>query len=257
MEKFVQINDIHFYHLGPGGPDSSPTATLLTSTHLQILNNHTSVTGLTGFLDSLNLADPTRLRPTWDSYFMTLASLAARRSNCMKRRVGCVLISSNRIIATGYNGTPRHLRNCNEGGCGRCNGSPGSSAELSTCLCIHAEENALLEAGRGRIFESPSSSSNDREEEEKKGTILYCDTCPCLTCSVKIVQVGIAEVVYSQSYNMDEATARVFREAGVKLRQFSPPKGGVVLGGLGDFHAVYDEEEGDRAMVLSNGVGTV
>jgi len=77
---------------------------------------------------------------------------------------------------------------------------------LSTCLCIHAEENALLEAGRERIRED---------------SILYCDTCPCLTCSIKITQVGISEVVYSQAYSMDNQAAVILAEGGVKLRQFS------------------------------------
>lgn len=138
---------------------------------------------------------------------MTLASLAARRSNCMKRRVGCVLVHSNRVISTGYNGTPRNLKNCSEGGCPRCNSGEGSGMGLGTCLCLHAEENALLEAGRERI---------------REGSILYCDTCPCLTCGVKIAQVGIAEVVYSYGYSMDGETADIFAQAGVKLRQFVP-----------------------------------
>ena len=70
-----------------------------------------------------------------------------------------------------------------------------------------------MEAGRERI---------------REGTVLYCDTCPCLTCAVKIVQVGIGEVVYSQSYNMDLDTARILKEGGVRLRQFWPPREGVV-----------------------------
>ena len=56
----------------------------------------------------------------------------------------------------------------------------------------------------------------------REGAVLYCDTCPCLTCSIKIVQVGVGEVVYSQGYSMDGETAAVFREAGVRLRQFVP-----------------------------------
>ena len=84
---------------------------------------------------------------------------------------------------------------------------------LATCLCIHAEENALLEAGRERVG---------------GGAVLYCNTCPCLTCSIKIVQVGITEVVYNQSYYMDVDAAKLFEQAGVKLRQFSPPKEGLV-----------------------------
>lgn len=139
---------------------------------------------------------------------MSLSSLAAQRSNCMKRAVGCVLVgASKRVISTGYNGTPRGVRNCGEGGCPRCNAGESSGVSLATCLCLHAEENALLEAGRERI---------------REGSVLYCNTCPCLTCSIKIVQVGISEVVYSQGYSMDGETAEVFRSAGVKLRQFVP-----------------------------------
>jgi dCMP deaminase len=48
---------------------------------------------------------------------MQLADLAALRSNCMKRRVGCVVVREKRVISTGYNGTPRGMTNCNEGGC--------------------------------------------------------------------------------------------------------------------------------------------
>ena len=83
----------------------------------------------------------------------------------MKRRVGAVLVSNKRVVSTGYNGTPRGMRNCNEGGCGRCNSTTVSSMTtglngaitpvksgvgLEECLCLHAEENALLEAGRER-----------------------------------------------------------------------------------------------------------
>ncbi|AMD19405.1 HBR504Cp [Eremothecium sinecaudum] len=142
-------------------------------------------------------------RPSWDTYFMKLAKLAASRSNCMKRRVGCVIVRDCRVIATGYNGTPRNLTNCNAGGCPRCNGGESS---LQSCLCLHAEENALLEAGRDRVGQN---------------AILYCDTCPCLTCSVKIVQTGVSEVVYSQSYRMDKDSFDVLERGGVKVRQFS------------------------------------
>lgn len=125
----------------------------------------------------------------------------------MKRRVGCVLVRERRVISTGYNGTPRGLTNCNSGGCLRCNSANPSGIALDTCLCLHAEENALLEAGRERI---------------NAGSSLYCSTCPCLTCSVKIAQMGVEEVVYHTGYSVDGAAAAVFKEAGVRLRQFSP-----------------------------------
>ncbi|OQO11679.1 hypothetical protein B0A48_03406 [Cryoendolithus antarcticus] len=193
LSDFVSASEAHLYT-----PTTNPLALLASKAHLQLLNNSPSLPSLYKSLNRLNILDPARLRPNWDTYFMTLASLAARRSNCMRRQVGCVLIRSNRVISTGYNGTPRHLLNCLSGGCPRCNSASSvGGTSLSTCLCLHAEENALLEAGRERI-----------------------------------VQVGISEVVFAKGYYMDEAAERVFREGGVKLRRFEAVVGGlVVLGG--------------------------
>ena len=65
--------------------------------------------------------DKELVRPSFDTYFMRLAELAASRSNCMKRGIGAIITFENRIVSTGYNGTPFGLINCNEGGCKRCN----------------------------------------------------------------------------------------------------------------------------------------
>ncbi|KAL4889734.1 cytidine deaminase-like protein [Aspergillus ambiguus] len=207
LEKFVLWNDRNLYEKNIG------RAYLTDRAQVRLFNSSSSLEELYASVKTLNLADEQRLRPSWDQYFMQLASLAALRSNCMKRRVGCVLVRDRRVISTGYNGTPRHLKNCNEGGCPRCNRGEGGGVGLSTCLCLHAEENALLEAGRERI---------------REGAILYCDTCPCLTCTVKIAQVGISEVVYSQGYNMDQQSATILEAAGIRLRQFSPPRNGLI-----------------------------
>lgn len=201
LEDFLLLSDQHLYD------QKSGLLPLISRATIRLLNTSSNIAHLYATLGKLDLTNEDRLRPSWDQYFMQLASLAAQRSNCMKRRVGCVLVREKRVISTGYNGTPRGLKNCGEGGCPRCNEGQSSGVGLGTCLCIHAEENALLEAGRERI---------------REGAILYCDTCPCLTCSIKITQVGISEVVYSQGYSMDGETAAVFREAGVQLRQFSP-----------------------------------
>lgn len=204
LESFVTQSDAHLYDPHRG------VLPLMSRAAIRLLNTSADLAHLYATLGKLDLTDPDRLRPSWDSYFMQLASLAAQRCNCMKRAVGCVLVDGARrsVISTGYNGTPRHLRNCGDGGCPRCNsGDSASGVGLGTCLCLHAEENALLEAGRERI---------------RQDSVLYCNTCPCLTCSIKIVQVGIGEVVYNQGYSMDTETAEVFRAAGVRLRQFSP-----------------------------------
>ncbi|CAK7228434.1 Deoxycytidine monophosphate (dCMP) deaminase [Sporothrix bragantina] len=223
LETFVNESDFQLY--GGGPQQHPPLLPVMARAAMRLANGgleekSLSTQPLFAALDKAGLdvqGVEQLLRPSWDRYFMSLASLAAQRSNCMKRRVGCVLVREHRVVSTGYNGTPRGLRNCGEGGCGRCNGGVGAGVGLATCLCLHAEENALLEAGRERI---PTSSLAN--------TILYCDTCPCLTCSIKIVQVGIGEVVYSQGYSMDAETAAVFREAGVRLRQYIPPTQGLI-----------------------------
>ncbi|KAI9882804.1 MAG: Peroxisomal membrane protein PMP27 [Watsoniomyces obsoletus] len=217
LSQFVQQDDHYRYGRG------NMMAQVMDRADLRLLNTAQSLAGLHHAISLLDLTNERRFRPDWDQYFMQLASLAAHRSNCMKRRVGCVLVNDRRVISTGYNGTPRGLRNCNEGGCARCNGVTGAGVALSTCLCIHAEENALLEAGRERI---------------RPGTVLYCDTCPCLTCSIKIAQVGISEVVYNQSYSMDQEAAMILAAGGVHLRQFTPASRGLV--DLADLSALID-----------------
>lgn len=208
LMDFATLSDHECYY------SADPIGAILNRAQVKIVNTSTSVRDLYIKLSELGLQDTSRLRPSWDAYFMRLADLAALRSNCMKRRVGCVIVREMRVIATGYNGTPRHLTNCNEGGCTRCNQGQGSGSSLLTCLCLHAEENALLEAGRDRI---------------STGSVLYCNTCPCLTCLIKIVQLGIKEVVYAQSYSMDTLSHQVMIEANIVLRQYLSPKDGIVV----------------------------
>ncbi|BAM82169.1 dCMP deaminase [Cyanidioschyzon merolae strain 10D] len=159
---------------------------------------------LAAALQRLQLQRPDWLRPAWDTYFMRIAELASMRTNCMKRRVGAVIVRDHRVIATGYNGTPRGTRNCNEGGCQRCNGGARAGHALDVCLCLHAEENAIIEAGRERCA----------------GSTLFTNLCPCLACTKKIVQAGIREVVYGATYAMDTRSARLFAEAGVRMRHY-------------------------------------
>ena len=111
LEEFVLRNDEHLYTQGTG------LGAVLERAQLKLLNSTASISSLHTSLGSLNLPNEARLRPSWDQYFMQLADLAAHRCNCMKRRVGCVIVREKRVISTGYNGTPRGMTNCNEGGC--------------------------------------------------------------------------------------------------------------------------------------------
>ena len=145
-------------------------------------------------------------RPSWDEYFMRIAQVASMRSNCIKRKVGAVVVKDRRIVSTGYNGTPRGTRNCNEGGCPRCSGLAASGTRLDECLCSHAEENAITQAA----FHGTSV---------KEGC-LYSTFSPCLMCAKMIINSGIAEVVFNVGYPLNDSTFRLFEEAGITIREY-------------------------------------
>ncbi|MEM2908535.1 MAG: deaminase [Candidatus Bilamarchaeaceae archaeon] len=145
-------------------------------------------------------------RPTWDAYFMGIAKMVATRSNCVKRKVAAVLVRDKQIISTGYNGTPRGTRNCNEGGCPRCNNFTESGKNLEECFCSHGEENAIVQAAYNGV--------------STKGATIYTTFSPCLLCTKMIINAGIVEVVYNENYPISESAMKLLREAGVKVRQY-------------------------------------
>jgi len=144
-------------------------------------------------------------RPGWDEYFMRVARVVASRSNCVKRKVAAVVTRDKRIISTGYNGTPRGVRNCNEGGCARCNSFGPGGADLGECLCSHGEENAITQAAYHGV--------------SLRGATLYTTYCPCLLCTKMIINAGLVEVVYNGHYPLGEVSLSLLREAGVKARR--------------------------------------
>lgn len=144
-------------------------------------------------------------RPSWDEYFMGIAKTVAGRSNCMKRKVASIIVADKRIISTGYNGTPRGVRNCDEGGCPRCNNFADGGSRLEECLCSHGEENAIVQAAYHGI--------------SIKGAVLYSTYAPCLICTKMIINAGISEVVFNEEYPMNETALRLLKDAGVIVRQ--------------------------------------
>jgi len=147
-------------------------------------------------------------RPSWDRYFMDIARVVALRGNCIKRKIAAVIVKDKRVISTGYNGTPRGITNCNEGGCPRCNRFGASGEKLDECLCSHAEENAIVQAAYHGV--------------SIKGSTLYTTYSPCLICTKMIINSGIDEVVYDKSYSIAETPLKLLGEAGVKVRQMEP-----------------------------------
>jgi dCMP deaminase len=143
-------------------------------------------------------------RPDWDEYFMNIADVAAMRSNCSRRHVAAVIVKDNRIISTGYNGTPRGIKNCFEGGCPRCASSTDTGTKLDECICSHGEENAIVQAAYHGI-------------SVKDGT-MYTTYSPCLLCAKMIINSGILEVVYKERYSIDDVSMGLLLEAGIKVR---------------------------------------
>ena len=141
---------------------------------------------------------------------MSIARVVATRANCSRRKVAAVLVADRRIISTGYNGTPRGIRNCFEGGCPRCSGHAASGASLEECLCVHAEQNAICQAAFYGI--------------RLEGATIYVTLTPCLTCAKMIINAGIREVVYDGVYAFDAQTQKLLADAGVICRRYVPPE---------------------------------
>jgi dCMP deaminase len=189
------------------GSDDPSTQQLLAVRALadEVISNDGSLEELHAQLARLLRSNLYFERPDWDDYFMSIARVVAARGNCVKRKVAAVITVDRRIIATGYNGTPRGTTNCNEGGCPRCNSFAPGGSDLGECLCSHAEENAITHSAYHGV--------------SVRGGTLYTTLCPCLMCTKMIINAGIAEVVYSAEYPLGDVSLRLLREAGVKVRQ--------------------------------------
>jgi dCMP deaminase len=124
------------------------------------------------------------VRPEWPEYYMRIAMTVRSRANCIGNKVGAVLVRDGRIIATGYNGTPQGLPNCDVGGCERCANREQyrTSTGYDVCICVHAEQNALLSAARfGTATE---------------GATMYTTMRPCFGCAKELLQARVHGVVY-------------------------------------------------------------
>ena len=130
------------------------------------------------------------MRPSKTEYYLKIAEAVSKRSTCLRRQYGAVIVRDDQIISTGYNGSPRGAINCcDTGKCRREEMSIPSGERYELCEAIHAEQNAIIKAGRDRtqgamlyLFGSENGERIDGPE-------------PCLMCGRMIVNAGIVEVV--------------------------------------------------------------
>jgi len=127
-----------------------------------------------------------------DKIYMQIAYQTAKLSYAERRKVGCIIIKDEQIVSFGYNGTPKGFDNCCE------------KNDCTLPSVLHAESNAIT-----KIAKSTMSSN---------GATLYTTTSPCFDCAKLIIQAGIKEVYYSESYrNMDGV--ELLKEAGIKVEE--------------------------------------
>lgn len=142
-------------------------------------------------------------RPSWDEYFLSIAHLVSKRSTCLRRSVGAVLVKDRRILATGYNGAPSKITHCSVTGCLREKLKVPSGERHELCRGLHAEQNAFLQAA---LYGT-----------SLKDSILYATVQPCIICAKMIINAGIKEVVIEGDYP-DKMAKDFLREAKVKVR---------------------------------------
>ncbi len=149
-------------------------------------------------------------RPSGDSYYLKLAHVVKERSNCFRLAIGAVIVQGTHIIATGYNGTPKGTKNCNDGGCERCSHREQNilkkDERKDLCICVHAELNAILQSS----YHGVSS----------KGGTLYSTIAPCIQCAKAIINAGITTVVYEEKYQ-DNLGIQLLQSAGLTIHKYS------------------------------------
>ena len=129
---------------------------------------------------------------------MEMAQVASKRSTCMRRSVGAVIVKDKRLLATGYNGTPRGMAHCEEVGCLRTKLNVPSGKMHELCRGIHAEQNAVIQAAVHGV--------------SVDGGTLYCTHQPCVVCSKILINAGIRRIVYANPYP-DELAENMMKEA--------------------------------------------
>ena len=148
-------------------------------------------------------------RPSWEAYFMSITELVAKRSTCLRRAVGAVVVKDRRILSTGYNGAPTGTRHCNETGCLRETLKVPSGERHELCRGIHAEQNAIIQAAFHGVSIRDAS--------------LFCTNMPCSICAKMIINAGIKQIMYLSGY-ADTLSEEMFGEANVELIRFNTRK---------------------------------
>ena len=147
-------------------------------------------------------------RPGWDEYFIKLALLVAERSTCRRHHVGAVIVRDRKILTTGYNGAASGIRDCLQLGCLRNEKNIPSGTRHEICRAIHAEQNAIIQAGLHGI--------------DIRNAEIYCTHSPCILCAKMLVNAKISRFITCNEYP-DKSFKSLFRETGIKFSKIKRP----------------------------------
>jgi len=134
--------------------------------------------------------------------YMSLAEILARESNCLRRKVGAVIVLHRKVVGAGNNFSPNKCHQCKDIGCIRIQQRIKSGEQQQLCRAVHAEQNALINALN--------------EGETVRGATIYVTHQPCVICAKLLINAGITTIIYKEKYP-DELAIILLKESGVKL----------------------------------------
>ncbi|MEM2388154.1 MAG: dCMP deaminase family protein [Candidatus Thermoplasmatota archaeon] len=143
-------------------------------------------------------------RMSYDEYFMEIAKIVSKRSTCLRRNVGAVIVKDKHILSTGYNGAPKGFKHCSEVGCLREKLGIKRGERHELCRGLHAEQNAIIQAAVFGVAIKDAS--------------IYVTDFPCSVCAKMLVNAGIKELIYMNDYP-DEFAEKIIEESKIKVRK--------------------------------------
>ncbi len=139
-----------------------------------------------------------KYRPSKEEYYLNIAREVARRSTCMSAKFGAIIVRDDQIVATGYNGAPRKVRDCYEIGiCLRRKLGIPSGQRYEICRSVHSEQNAIINAARAgvSILGGDMYIFGYRLIEGKEVVVT---ALPCFICKKMIINAGLRRVICSR-----------------------------------------------------------
>lgn len=138
----------------------------------------------------MSFENKARIRPSKNKYYLSIAKEVSRRSTCLRRQYGAVIVKNDEIISTGYNGAPRgDINCCDTGDCWRETNNIPHGERYEECVSVHAEQNAIISASRNEMNGGILYLYGEENEKPIK-------SCPCKICKRMIKNAGLTVISF-------------------------------------------------------------